>query len=101
ALGQQGIARTSDNYFPAMVLNYALAGGPNSRLSKKLAEEHNYSRNAVSKFETLRVPGPFVVTAQTPTSSVSGAAAEVVKVLSEVRAQGLTAAEVEGSKDHF
>ena len=101
AMGQPGIARTSDAYFPALVLNYALAGGPNSRLSKKLGEEHNYSRNAVGKFETLRVAGPFVVTAQTSTSDVSGAVAEVVKLLSEVRAQGLTNAEIEGAKDHF
>src|SRR5882724_3063150 len=101
ALGQPGIARTSENYFSAMVLNYALSGGPNSRLSKKLGEEHNYSRNTASRFDALRVPGPFVVTAQTSTSAIGGAAAEVVKALSEVRAQGLTTAEVEGSKDHF
>jgi zinc protease len=42
-----------------------------------------------------------VVTAQTSTNSIGGAASEVVKALNEVRSQGLTPAEVEGSKDHF
>ena len=57
-VGNTGIQRTSDDYFPSQVLNYALGGNPASRLSKKLIEEHAYARNVSSRFETLRLPGP-------------------------------------------
>jgi len=101
AIGQTGIARTSEDYFPASVLNYVIGGSASSRLSKRVSEEHYYSRDIHSDLEALRIPGPLLITAQVPTKNAGDAAAETVKVISEAHAQGLTNTEVEAAKDHF
>jgi len=59
--GQMAVARTDDDYYPAVVMNHRLGGGITGRLFQRLRLERGYSYGASSSFRGQRLPGPFVM----------------------------------------
>lgn len=76
-VGKPGIARTSPDYYTAMIANAALGTGFISRLNREIRIKRGLSYGAGSAMDARRDVGPFVASAQTKNQS----AAEVATLL--------------------
>ena len=82
-VGRIGAPRTSEDYFPLVVMNTILGGSFTSRLNQNLREEHGYSYGAFSTFDFRPAAGPFIASAAVQTDVTDKALAEFMK---EIRA---------------
>ena len=76
-MGEIGISRTSDRYFPAIVMGAMLGGVFGSRLNLRLREELGYTYGARAGFDARRAPGPFSAAAAALTLPDSWGGGEV------------------------
>jgi predicted Zn-dependent peptidase len=83
-IGTIGVARSTEDYFPLVVLNTILGGSFTSRLNQNLREEHGYSYGAGSSFVMRKAPGPFVAGAGVQTDKTSEALTEFFKELNGI-----------------
>jgi predicted Zn-dependent peptidase len=67
-LGRIGVARSTADYFPLLVMNTILGGYFTSRLNQNLREKHGYTYGARSSFEFRPAPGPWIASAAVQTS---------------------------------
>lgn len=80
-MGEIGIRRNSPDYFPLVVGNYILGGGPlTSKLFKAVREQRGLSYFVYSQFIPMKAPGPFVIGLQTKPQSSD----EAIKVINDV-----------------
>ncbi|HJO39468.1 MAG: pitrilysin family protein [Vicinamibacterales bacterium] len=84
-LGHVGVARSTPDYFPLLVMNMALGGQFTSRINLNLRETHGYTYGARSSFEFRRQPGPFSVATSVHTRVTCDAIREVLGELHGVR----------------
>ncbi len=63
-IGTVGVPRSSQDYFPLLVMNTVLGGSFTSRLNQNLRETHGYTYGARSSFAMRREAGPFVASAE-------------------------------------
>jgi len=95
-IGWIGVARSTPDYFPLVVLNTILGGSFTSRLNQNLREEHGYTYGAGSSFAMRLAPGPFVAGAGVQTDKTAEAVAEFLSefegILKPVPAEELTKA---------
>ncbi|MFB3854890.1 MAG: M16 family metallopeptidase [Vicinamibacterales bacterium] len=75
-IGWVGVARSTPDYFPLVVLNTLLGGSFTSRLNQNLREEHGYTYGAGSSFSMRLSAGPFVASAGVETDKTAEAVAE-------------------------
>ena len=80
-IGWIGVARSTPDYFPLMVMNTILGGSFTSRLNQNLREQHGYAYSAGSGFAMRRTAGPFVAAAGVQTDKTAEALAEFFKEL--------------------
>ncbi len=85
-MGHPGISRTSDRYFPAMVMAAMLGGVFGSRLNLRLREELGYTYGARAGFDARRAAGPFSAAAAVQTEVTADAMREMLAQLEHVRA---------------
>jgi predicted Zn-dependent peptidase len=83
-IGTVGVARSTDDYFPIVVLNTILGGSFTSRLNQNLREEHGYSYGAGSSFVMRKAPGPFLAGAGVQTDKTSESLTEFFKELNGI-----------------
>lgn len=81
-VGNVGVARTTPDYFPLIVLNTALGGAFTSRLNLDLRERRGYTYGASSSFDMRRFPGPFTARAEVVSAKTDSA---LVAFLAELR----------------
>ena len=67
-LGRIGVARTTSDYFPLLVMNTILGGYFTSRLNQNLREQHGYTYGARSSFDFRPAPGPWLASASVATN---------------------------------
>jgi predicted Zn-dependent peptidase len=84
-VGQLGINRGSELYFPALVLGALLGGTFGARLNKRLREELGYTYGARAGFDPRRAVGPFSANAAVQTEVTADALREMVEILTRVR----------------
>jgi len=65
SFGMRGIARSDDDYFPAVVINSLLGGGYSSRLNQEIRIKRGLSYGAGSSLAAREAPGPILAIAQT------------------------------------
>jgi len=80
-IGRIGVARTTEDYFPIVVMNTILGGSFTSRLNQNLRETHGYTYGARSRFDMRPLPGPFVASAAVQTNVTDKALTEFMKEL--------------------
>lgn len=85
-MGHPGISRTSDRYFPALVMGAMLGGVFGSRLNRRLREELGYTYGARAGFDARRAAGPFTAAAAVQTEVTADALREMLAQLEHVRA---------------
>lgn len=85
-MGHPGINRTSDRYFPALVMGAMLGGVFGSRLNRRLREELGYTYGARAGFDARRAAGPFSAAAAVQTEVTADAMREMLAQLEHMRA---------------
>jgi zinc protease len=98
-IGQVGVARSTPDYFPLLVLNTMLGGQFVSRVNLNLREDKGYTYGARTSFDYRRGAGPFVASAGVFTKVTKESVAEFMKELRGLRGEiPITAKELEFSK---
>jgi predicted Zn-dependent peptidase len=99
SIGQIGVARSTPDYFPLLVLNTMLGGQFVSRVNLNLREDKGYTYGARTSFDYRRGAGPFAASAGVFTNVTKESVAEFMKELRGVRGEiPITAKELEFSK---
>lgn len=83
-IGRIGLQRSTEDYFPLLVMNTILGGSFSSRLNQNLREEHGYSYGAGSRFDFRLMPGPFVASAAVQTDVTDKSLTEFMKELNGI-----------------
>ncbi|MBA2503865.1 MAG: insulinase family protein, partial [Pyrinomonadaceae bacterium] len=98
-VGCVGVARSTPDYFPLLLLNMILGGQFTSRINMNLREDKGYTYGARTNFSFRRAPGPFAASAGVHTQVTAEAVGEILKELSDVRdARLVTGEELEFAK---
>jgi zinc protease len=101
-LGQPGMRRGDPDYFPLYVGNHILGGGGLvSLLADEVREKRGLSYSVSSQFSPMRVPGPFVMGAQTQNAKVEEALQVMRTTLRRYIEQGPTAEELDAAKSNI
>jgi len=99
-IGQVGIRKTSDDYFPLLLFNTILGGTFTSRLNQSLREEHGYTYGVRSRFSARRQPGPFTISTAVETEVTAPAVEEALRQIEGLVEEGPTGEELEGARDY-
>jgi zinc protease len=100
--GHFGVPRSTEDYFPLVVMNYILGGGGfSSRMMKHIRSELGLTYGINSSFAMRRSAGPFVVGTYTKNESTLQAIQETIRLMREFREQGPTAQELEEAKSYL
>jgi zinc protease len=86
-IGHVGVSRSSQDYFPLVVLNRLLGGGFISRVNLNLREDKGYTYGARTAFDYRRGAGPFAASAGVYTRVTKESVAEFMKELRGVRGE--------------
>lgn len=100
-MGHLGIKRTSPDFLALRVGNTVLGGAFSSRLNDRVRKDLGLTYGISSGFDARLQTGPFAVETFTKNASVGQAVKESIKVLEQVKAQGVTSEEVERTKGYL
>ncbi|HEX7118452.1 MAG TPA: pitrilysin family protein [Longimicrobiales bacterium] len=100
-IGDVGVARHHEDYFPLLVMNTILGGAFTSRLNLSLRERHGFTYGARSGFAFRRRPGPFIVQAAVATDVTARAVEEALREMSALRDEGASEQEVASARDYL
>ena len=99
-IGTVGVARSTEDYFPLLVMNTILGGSFTSRLNQNLRETRGYTYGAQSGFAMRRAAGPFLARAEVVTAKTDSALLEFMKELRAIR-DTVPAAELAKAKQYL
>ena len=97
-LGTLGIERTSPDYFPVLVADRVLGGGPSGRLFLNLREDKGYTYGAYSQFGGTKFRGTWISSSDVRTDVTEGAMKEFMYELNRLRNEPVPAEELENAK---
>jgi Predicted Zn-dependent peptidases len=101
-LGQPGMTRTDQNYFPLYVGNHILGGsGLVSRLHKEIRERRGLSYSVYSHLLPMEKEGPFIMGLQTRNDQARDALRLMRETLSTYLAQGPSDEELGAAKQNL
>lgn len=83
-IGRIGVQRTTEDYFPLLVMNTILGGSFTSRLNQNLRETNQYAYGAGSSFDMRVLPGPFLAASDVFTNVTDKALMEFMKELTNI-----------------
>lgn len=83
-IGRIGVQRTTEDYFPLLVMNTILGGSFTSRLNQNLRETNQYAYGAGSSFDMRVLPGPFLAASDVFTNVTDKALNEFMKELNNI-----------------
>ncbi len=99
-IGGIGVARSTPDYYPLLVMNTALGASFTSRLNQNLRETKGYTYGASSGFSMRREPGAFTARAEIVAEKTDSALVEFMKELKGIR-QPMPAAELAKAKRYL
>ncbi|WP_303907194.1 M16 family metallopeptidase [Thiohalomonas denitrificans] len=95
-MGQLGVARGADDWFPLYVGNHILGGsGLVSRVAQEVREKRGLAYSASSRFSPMEARGPFILSLQTANENTEQAMNVLHQTLEEFVTEGPTDDEVE------
>jgi zinc protease len=98
-VGKVGIERTSPDYYPVLLMNMILGGGPSGRIYANLRQDKGYTYGAGSQFLFGKLRQPFRVQTQVQTISTKESIVEILKEINGIRgAIPVTPEELESHK---
>ncbi len=84
-IGAVGVPRSTEDYFPILVMNTILGGSFTSRLNQNLRETRGYTYGAGSSFSMRRAAGPFTAGAEIVAAKTDSALIEFMNELRSIR----------------
>ncbi|HUP66340.1 MAG TPA: pitrilysin family protein [Thermoanaerobaculia bacterium] len=99
-VGHPGVARSTEDYFPLLIMNTILGGNFGSRINLNLRERHGYTYGARSSFTWRREPGPFTVSTPVRTEVTLPAVTEIMNELRGIRSGAVTETELSAAKNY-
>jgi zinc protease len=100
-VGHAGPPRTTQDYFPLIVLNTMLGGSFTSRLNLKLREEKGYTYGARSGFAFRAGPGPFVASSAVFTDVTADAVSDFLNEMRRLQTEAVPADELERARRYL
>lgn len=97
-LGSLGIQRNSEDYFPVLVMNHILGGGPASRLFINLREDKGYTYGVSSVFTGSTFPGVMVASTDVRTAATEGALHELTAEIERIIDEPVPAQELKNAR---
>jgi predicted Zn-dependent peptidase len=99
-IGTVGVPRSTEDYFPLLVMNTILGGSFTSRLNQNLRETKGYTYGAGSSFDMRQVAGPFVASAEVTAAKTDSSLLEFFKEIRGIR-DTVPATELEKAKRYL
>ncbi|HUX67171.1 MAG TPA: pitrilysin family protein [Terriglobales bacterium] len=100
-LGNLGLTRGADDYFPLLVENEVLGGSFNSRLTADLREQKGYTYGVYSANQPNRDLGSWVVSTQVRTAVTAPALQAIFAQLDQLRAAPVSPQELLQAKNYL
>ena len=101
-LGTLGINWQNPDYFPLLVGNYILGGGPlTSRLFQEVRQARGLTYSVNSGFIPMKERGPFIIALQTKNQDVNQSLNVIHQVLQQYLNKGPTPKELQMAKKHL
>ncbi len=83
-------------------MNYIFGGGGfSSRLMMRIRAEKGFTYGIRSHFHLRRAPGPFIISTFTPAEHTAAVVQEIKEVMTNVKTNGVTAAELADAQSYF
>jgi zinc protease len=100
-VGQVGLARSTPDFFPVMVMNAILGGAFTSRLNLNLRERQGFTYGVSSGFAMRREPGPFLISTAVQTEVTAAALTEIWREVEGIRSGPVREEEVEDARNYL
>ena len=100
-IANQGITRTSPDYFPMLVMHTVLGANASSRLFMNLREEKGYTYGAYSSLDARRTAGTFRATAEVRTPVTGDSLKEFFYELNRIRNESVSEKEIADAKSYL
>jgi zinc protease len=100
-IANQGITRTSPDYFPMLLMHTVLGANASSRLFMNLREEKGYTYGAYSNLDARRLAGTFRATAEVRTPVTGASLHEFFYELNRVRDEVVSDEEIKNAKSYL
>ncbi|HEY9909661.1 MAG TPA: pitrilysin family protein [Thermosynechococcaceae cyanobacterium] len=98
-IGYRGIDRRDLRFYESLVLNQIVGGDTlSSRLGTEIRDRQGLTYGIYSTFQTGINPGPFLISMQTAPEDADRAITSALKLLGQLREQGVTPDEVAAAK---
>jgi zinc protease len=94
-IGYPALARSTPDYFPALIMNRLLGGQFSSRINLNLREKHGYTYGARSAFNFQKGVGPFTASGGIVTEKTDSSLIEFLYEINLMKEKGMTASELE------
>ncbi len=98
-LANLAIKRSSEDYFPFLIMNQVLGAGASSRLFMNLREAKGYTYGAYSKIYARRLAGSLEATSEVRTSVTGDSLKEFFYELERIRDERVTVEELDDAKN--
>ena len=92
------LKKNNPDYFPALLANYILGGGAESRLFMNLREKHGFTYGAYSSLGSGRFQSMFSASASVRNAKADSAVMEFLKELKRIRTEKVSAEELSIAK---
>jgi len=100
-IANEGITRTSPDYFPMLLMHTILGANASSRLFMNLREEKGYTYGAYSNLDARRLAGTFRATAEVRTQVTGASMHEFFYELGRIRNEAVSAEELKNAKAYL
>jgi zinc protease len=100
-IANEGITRTSPDYFPMLLMHTILGANASSRLFMNLREEKGYTYGAYSNLDARRLAGTFRASAEVRTPVTGASLHEFFYELGRIRDEAVTAEELKNAKAYL
>jgi zinc protease len=100
-IANEGITRTSSDYFPMLLMHTILGANASSRLFMNLREEKGYTYGAYSNLDARRLAGTFRASAEVRTPVTGASLHEFFYELGRIRDEAVSADELKNAKSYL
>ncbi|MCA9398202.1 MAG: insulinase family protein, partial [Candidatus Omnitrophica bacterium] len=101
-LAYRGISRSDPEFFPALLMNHVLGGGAfSSRLFDEVREKRGLAYSISSSLKLLNDTGTLLIRAGVDNTNLVSAIKLILKVLSQIKRNGVTDNEFSRAKDYL
>jgi predicted Zn-dependent peptidase len=100
-LGNLGVRRNHEDYFPLIVLNFILGGDFTSRLNQEIRDRQGLAYGAGSRFAMNLAAGTFTASLNTKSQSTGQALRAVLQEVRKMQDEPVSAAELGFAKDYL